>query len=75
MRILSLVFSLVVAISLMAMALIYLGERVGQQRIYVQDEWLSSDEVQAYRSYGDPEQIDPDTARIALGDTVSYRRP
>lgn len=72
MRILSLVFSLVVAISLLAMALIYLGERVGQQRIYVQDEWLSSDDVQAYRGYGDLERIDPDTARIALGDTVSY---
>lgn len=74
MRILSLVFSLVVAISLMAMALIYLGERVGQQRIYVQDEWLSSDDVQAYRAYGDPKQTSPDTAKVALGDTGSYRR-
>jgi hypothetical protein len=69
-RILSLVFSLVVAVALAVVALIYLGQRVGQQRIYVQDERPSADDVKAYREYGDLEQID--TARVAVGDTVAY---
>jgi hypothetical protein len=54
MRILSLFFSVVVAVSLAGVAFIYLERRIGQQRIYVQDEWLSSGEVKAYRVYGEP---------------------
>jgi hypothetical protein len=54
MRILSLVFSFLFAVTLAAAALVYLERRIGQQRIYVQNEWLSSPEQQqAYRSYGD----------------------
>jgi hypothetical protein len=71
-RILSLVFSLVVAVALAVVALIYLGQRVGQQRIYVQDGRPSSDDVKAYRGYGDLEQTSPDTAKVTLGDTVAY---
>jgi hypothetical protein len=63
MRILSLVFSLVVTVSLAAAALIYLENRVGQQRIYVQDEWLSTSDQQAYRSYGELGNSESDTTR------------
>jgi hypothetical protein len=42
MRILSLVFSFLITAFLATLTLIYLERRVGQQRIYVQDEWLSS---------------------------------
>jgi hypothetical protein len=57
MRILSLVFSFLLTASLAAVALTYLESRIGQHRIYVQDEWLSSPDQKAY----------PDTARIAMG--------
>ena len=69
MRVLSLVFSFVVTVLLAGGALIYLEGRIGQQRILVQDEWLSSaDQQQAYRSYGGPEE--PDTTRIGLRDSI-----
>jgi hypothetical protein len=61
MRILSLVLSLIVTLTLATVVLTYLERRVGEQRIYVQDHWLSS-EGQAYRSYGDSGPADPDTA-------------
>jgi hypothetical protein len=70
MRILSLVLSFLVTVSLAAVALIYLERRVGQHRIYVQDEWLSSPDQRAYRNYGDLENTSSDTARIALGDSL-----
>ncbi|HET6837294.1 MAG TPA: hypothetical protein VFH24_04570 [Gemmatimonadales bacterium] len=70
MRVLSLVFSLVVTLSLGGAALIYLEDRIGQHRIQVQDEWLSSpDQQQAYRSYGD-ERANPDSGLIALADSA-----
>jgi hypothetical protein len=58
MRVLSLVFSFLVMASLAAAALTYLERRVGQQKIQVQDEWLSSseepaDQAAAYHSYGE----------------------
>ena len=68
MRVLSLVFSLVVTLSLGGAALFYLEGRIGQHRIAVQDEWLSSSEQQAYQAYGDSDL--PDTTRIARGDSV-----
>ncbi|HEX6434362.1 MAG TPA: hypothetical protein VFZ87_08955 [Gemmatimonadales bacterium] len=72
MRVLSLVFSLVATLSLGGAALFYLEGRIGQHRIQVQDEWLSSPEQQAYRAYGDSDQ--PDTTRIALGDSAAVLR-
>lgn len=68
MRVLSVVFSLFVTVSLAGAAWFYLEERIGQQRIVVQDEWLSSSDRPAYRSYGGPEV--PDTARVALADSA-----
>ena len=66
-----LVFSLVVTASLGGAALIYLEGRIGQQRILVQDEWLSSpDQPQAYRGYGDSAGASADTIRIALADSA-----
>jgi len=62
MRILSLVFSFLVTVSLAAVALTYLEGRIGQHRIYVQDEWLSSSDQSAF----------PDTARIAIGNPDLY---
>jgi hypothetical protein len=63
MRILSVVFSFLVAVSLAAVALIYLEYRIGQHRIYVQDDWLSSSDQPAYYSYGHLGTTNPDTAR------------
>lgn len=67
MRKLSLVFSLLVTLSLAALALTYLERRVGEQRIYVQESWLSAPEGQAYRSYGASENTTQDTAGIIPG--------
>jgi hypothetical protein len=47
MRILGLIFSFLLTVSLATLALIYLEQRAGQQRIAVQDEWLSSDAAPA----------------------------
>ena len=57
MRVLSLVVSFLLMVSLATMTLFYLEQRVGQNRIEVQDEWLSAsnqpaDQPAAYRSYG-----------------------
>ena len=57
MRILSLVVSFLIIASLATATLLYLEERVGQSRIQVQDEWLTSadepaSEPAAYQSYG-----------------------
>jgi hypothetical protein len=66
MRVLTLVFSLLFTLLLGTLVLTYLERRVGEQRIYVQDHWLSS-EGQAYRTYGESEPADQDTApRTAL---------
>jgi hypothetical protein len=58
MRILTLVFSLLFTLLLGTLVLTYLERRVGEQRIYVQDQWLSS-EGQAYRSYGQVDSASP----------------
>jgi hypothetical protein len=57
MRVLSLVLSFLLMVSLATMTLFYLEQRVGQNRIQVQDEWLSSSSHQSdgaagYQSYG-----------------------
>jgi hypothetical protein len=41
MRLLSLAFSFLVALLFMALVLVYLPRQVGQQRIYLQDQFLS----------------------------------
>ncbi|HEY9015451.1 MAG TPA: hypothetical protein VIM84_10365 [Gemmatimonadales bacterium] len=51
MRKLSLVVSFLLAVSAVGAALAYLEIRMGEQRIVVQDEWLSSGEPVAYRAY------------------------
>jgi len=59
MRILSLVVSFLVMVSLVTATLFYLEQRVGQSRIQVQNEWLSSADESApeqpagYQSYGE----------------------
>jgi len=56
MRVLSLVISFLLVVSLATMTLFYLEQRVGQNRIQVQDEWLSSSDQAAgsagYQAYG-----------------------
>ena len=56
MRVLSLVISFLLMVSLATMTLFYLEQRVGQNRIQVQDEWLSSSDQSAvpagYQAYG-----------------------
>jgi hypothetical protein len=57
MRILSLVISFLIMVSLATATLFYLEQRVGQSRIQVQDEWLTSaeepvTEAAAYQGYG-----------------------
>ena len=69
MRMFSLVFSFVVTVSLAAAALTYLGGRIGQQRIYVQDQWVSTSDQRAYHSYGEQENVS-DSARTDLGDSL-----
>jgi hypothetical protein len=57
MRYLSVVISFLVMASLATATVFYLEQRVGQNRIEVQDEWLSAGESvsdpAAYRSYGE----------------------
>jgi len=43
MRVVSLVFSFLLTASLVVLGLALLEDQVGQQRIVVKDEWLSSD--------------------------------
>jgi uncharacterized membrane protein len=58
MRILSLVVSFLVMVSLATATLFYVEQRVGQSRVQVQQEWLTSadepalDQPAAYRRYG-----------------------
>ena len=51
MRILSVVLSFVVAMSLAGAGLSYLVNRIGEKRIQVQDSWISSGEEKGYRAY------------------------
>ena len=64
-RKLSLILSFFVTVSLGGAALMYLEQRVGQNRIQVQDEWLSSTDQRAYHSYGQVVSIDADTVQLA----------
>ena len=59
MRVLSLVFSLLFTLLLGTLVLTYLERRVGEQRIYVQEAWLSAPDQQAYHSYGQVDSASP----------------
>jgi hypothetical protein len=61
MRILSVVLSFAVAMSLAGAGLTYLVHRIGEQRIQVQDSWISSGEEKT-------NLID-----VAAGDTLAVR--
>jgi hypothetical protein len=72
MRILSVVFSFLMAASLAAVALIYLEHRIGQHCIYVQDDGLFSSDQPAYYSYGHLGNTNPDTARSGSADSARH---
>jgi hypothetical protein len=74
MRMLSLVFSFLITVSLAIVALVYLEDRIGQHRIYVQDEWLSATDQQAYHGYGQLANTDQDTTWVATGDSTHHPR-
>ncbi len=75
MRILSVVLSFAVAMSLAGAGLTYLVNRIGEQRIQVQDSWISSGEEKGYRAYGDVATVNADSNLIdvAAGDTLAVR--
>jgi hypothetical protein len=68
MRILSVVLSLVLAVSLAGAGLTYLAHRIGEQRIAVQDSWISSPEEKGYRAYGDVPGSELDSIAIDAAD-------
>ena len=67
MRIVVLVLSFLVTVSVAAMALTYVPRYVGQHRIYVQGRAGSSSDHQPYHSYGYLGTTVPDTARADSG--------
>ncbi len=75
MRILSVVLSFVVAVLLAGAGLTYLAHRIGEQRIAVQDSWISSGEEKGYRAYGDAagSQLDSIAIDAADRDTLAAR--
>ncbi len=68
MRILTLAFSFLVTATLATAAFAYVSERVGQNRIEVQDGWISSSEPVAYQAYGQADTTDLDTLANAVAD-------
>ena len=68
MRMLTLAFSFLFTATLATAALAYVSERVGQNRIEVQDGWISSSEPQAYQSYSQAETTDVDTLANVVAD-------
>jgi hypothetical protein len=74
MRILSVVLSFVVAMSLAGAGLSYLVNRIGEQRIRVQDSWISPGEERGYRTYGvGAVNADSNLIHVAAGDTLAVR--
>ena len=68
MRLLTLPFSFLLTATLATAALGYVSERVGQNRIVVQDSWISSSEPVAYRAYGQADTTDLDSLANAVAD-------
>jgi len=73
MRILSVVLSFVLAVSLAVAGLTYLAHRIGEQRIAVQDSWISSGEEKGYRAYGAGSALDSIANDAADRDTPADR--
>ena len=73
MRILSVVLSFVVAMSLAGAGLSYLVNRIGEQRIRVQDSWISTGEETGYRAYGVAAVNADSNLIVAAGDTLAVR--
>jgi hypothetical protein len=73
MRVVGLVFSLLVTVSLTAMALTYVPDYVGQQRIRVQGSSDSFPGPKPYHSYGSRGNTNPDTAQTAKSDPHHQR--
>jgi hypothetical protein len=71
MRMMSLVFSFVVTVSLATVALVYLEHRIGQNRIAVQDGWIAAEEPKAYQAYGDLSSTDEDSLAKLVADQDS----
>lgn len=67
-RTMEVVLSLAVALSLTGAALIYLPGYVGQQRIYVQERWISSSDSASYQDSGYLVHTVSDTAGVAGND-------
>ena len=61
MRTLSLVFSFILTASLVILGLAFLEDQVGQQRVIVKDEWLSSDIAVAKAAV-----VRPDSSSVAI---------
>jgi hypothetical protein len=74
MRILSLVFSFLVTVSVTALALSYVPDYVGQQRIYVQAASDSTPDPKPYRAYGDTGVADPDSSATASAELDPYHQ-
>jgi hypothetical protein len=74
MRIVSLVFSFLVTVSLAAMALTYVPDYVGQQRVHVQSGSDSSPDPQPYHSYGSQANTKQDTTQAAIKESDPYHQ-
>lgn len=68
MRMMSLVFSFVVTVTVATVALAYVTERVGQKKIRVQDGWISS-EPSGYQAYGQLPNPEPDSIVKPVADS------
>ena len=74
MRIVGLVFSFLVTVSLTATALTYVPDYVGQQRIQVQGSSDSFPGPKPYHSYGSLGNTNRDTAQAAIEESDPYRQ-
>lgn len=76
MRVLSLAFSFVLTATVATLAFAYVAERVGRNRIQVQDGWIGSSEPVAYQAYGSDSSAELDSLRNVSAqpaDTVAGR--
>ena len=74
MRIVGLVFSFLVTVSLAVMVLTYLSDYVGRQRIYVQGGSDSSPDPQPYQSYASQGNSNRDTAQASSEESDPYHQ-
>jgi hypothetical protein len=74
MRIMGLVFSFMVTLSLTALALTYVPAYVGQNRIYVQSPADSTSDHQAYQSYGFSANASADSSLAATRSDPHHQR-